>query len=127
MAAARHLRETAKKEAQGRAKLGVEAFAEALLGVPKILAENSGFDAQVPPPLPTFVPSAMHVPAQIECTSRHAHITCLGICCSNSHKFVQYLGYAGIWLQRWAVAGLMPYGAKTMNASRCTLHLRNPH
>lgn len=29
-----------------RAKLGVEAFAEALLGVPKILAENSGYDPQ---------------------------------------------------------------------------------
>lgn len=27
-------------------KLGVLAFAEALLGVPKILAENSGFDPQ---------------------------------------------------------------------------------
>lgn len=48
VAAARHIRESSKKAAQGRAKLGVEAFAEALLGVPKILAENSGFDAQVP-------------------------------------------------------------------------------
>lgn len=46
VAAARHLREHVKKQAQGRAKLGVESFAEALLGVPKILAENSGFDAQ---------------------------------------------------------------------------------
>ena len=27
-------------------KLGIDAFAEALLGMPKILAENSGFDAQ---------------------------------------------------------------------------------
>ena len=34
------------QEAQGRAKLGVEAFAEALLGMPKTLAENSGYDAQ---------------------------------------------------------------------------------
>lgn len=34
------------QEAQGRAKLGVEAFAEALLGTPKTLAENSGYDAQ---------------------------------------------------------------------------------
>merc|ERR1711988_1410770 len=33
-------------EAQGRAKLGVEIFAEALLVVPKALAENSGHDAQ---------------------------------------------------------------------------------
>lgn len=30
-------------QAQGRAKLGVEAFAEALLGFVKILAENSGY------------------------------------------------------------------------------------
>ena len=29
-----------------RAKLGVEAFAEALLGIPKILAANGGFDPQ---------------------------------------------------------------------------------
>lgn len=29
-----------------RAQLGVEAFANALLAVPKILAENSGLDTQ---------------------------------------------------------------------------------
>jgi len=33
-------------KAQGRAKLGVEVFAESLLVVPKALAENSGHDAQ---------------------------------------------------------------------------------
>jgi T-complex protein 1 subunit zeta len=42
IAAAAHLRSTVKKQAQGRAKLGVEAFAEALLGFVKVLAENSG-------------------------------------------------------------------------------------
>jgi T-complex protein 1 subunit zeta len=42
IAAAAHLRTTVKKQAQGRAKLGVEAFAEALLGFVKVLAENSG-------------------------------------------------------------------------------------
>jgi hypothetical protein len=42
LAAAAHLRSEVKKQAQGRAKLGVEAFAEALLGFVKILAENSG-------------------------------------------------------------------------------------
>ena len=47
IAAAHHLRQEVKKGVEGRAKLGVEAFAEALLGIPKILAENSGFDAQV--------------------------------------------------------------------------------
>jgi T-complex protein 1 subunit zeta len=41
----RHLmkfRETVK----GRARLGVQAFAEALLCIPKVLAQNGGFDAQ---------------------------------------------------------------------------------
>lgn len=42
VAAAQHLRGSVKKSVTGRAKLGVEAFAEALLGFVKILAENSG-------------------------------------------------------------------------------------
>lgn len=46
IAAAQNLREEVKKGVQGRAKLGVEAFAEALLGIPKILAENCGYDPQ---------------------------------------------------------------------------------
>ena len=32
---------------EGKAKLGVRAFAEALLVIPKTLAENSGFDVMV--------------------------------------------------------------------------------
>jgi len=35
-----------KTKVPGRARLGVQAFADALLVVPKILASNSGFDAQ---------------------------------------------------------------------------------
>jgi T-complex protein 1 subunit zeta len=35
-----------KGAVSGRAKLGVEAFANALLVIPKTLAENSGFDVQ---------------------------------------------------------------------------------
>ena len=46
VACAAHLREHTKKEVAGKAKIGIEAFAEALMGVPKILAENSGYDAQ---------------------------------------------------------------------------------
>lgn len=46
VAAAAHLRTVTAKTVAGRAKLGVEAFAEALMGVPKILAENSGYDPQ---------------------------------------------------------------------------------
>merc|ERR1712216_688279 len=34
------------REVKGRARLGVQAFAEAMLIIPKILALNSGFDAQ---------------------------------------------------------------------------------
>jgi len=46
LAAAMHLRRNTVRTVQGRAKLGVEAFAEALLVIPKTLAENSGFDVQ---------------------------------------------------------------------------------
>ncbi|GMH32894.1 hypothetical protein BSKO_00728 [Bryopsis sp. KO-2023] len=45
IAAAHHLRTKVKGTVEGRVKLGIEAFAEALLGIPKILAENSGYDA----------------------------------------------------------------------------------
>lgn len=37
---------TVKAGVKGRAKLGVQAFADALLVIPKALAENSGFDLQ---------------------------------------------------------------------------------
>ena len=46
VAASVHLNQVTRKEATGRAKLGVQAFAEALLVIPKTLAENSSFDAQ---------------------------------------------------------------------------------
>ena len=35
-----------KAEVAGRAKLGIQAYAEALLCIPKTLAENAGYDAQ---------------------------------------------------------------------------------
>ena len=38
--------ETVKKAAKGRAKLGVQAYADALLIIPKTLAQNGGFDVQ---------------------------------------------------------------------------------
>lgn len=46
LAASMHLREAVAKNTRGRAKLGVEAYAEALLIIPKTLAENSGLDVQ---------------------------------------------------------------------------------
>lgn len=46
IAAAMNLRQNIARTTKGRAKLGVEAFAEALLIIPKTLAENSGFDVQ---------------------------------------------------------------------------------
>lgn len=33
-----------KDEIEGKAKLGIQAFADALLVIPKTLAENSGYD-----------------------------------------------------------------------------------
>jgi len=46
IAAAMNLRQNIARSTKGRAKLGVEAYAEALLIIPKTLAENSGFDVQ---------------------------------------------------------------------------------
>lgn len=46
VAAAQYLVDVVKKDAKGRAKLGVQAFADALLVIPKTLASNGGFDVQ---------------------------------------------------------------------------------
>ena len=46
LAAAMNLRDNVAKVTKGRPKLGVEAYAEALLIIPKTLAANSGFDVQ---------------------------------------------------------------------------------
>ena len=46
IAAAEHLTQYARKSVTGKAKLGVNAYADALLIVPRTLAQNSGFDAQ---------------------------------------------------------------------------------
>jgi len=46
LAVSMHLRDVVAKSTKGRAKLGVQAYADALLVVPKTLAENSGFDVQ---------------------------------------------------------------------------------
>ncbi|PWS21074.1 thermosome subunit, partial [Enterococcus faecium] len=35
-----------KRGVKGRAQLGVQAFADALLVIPKVLAQNSGYDPQ---------------------------------------------------------------------------------
>lgn len=46
LAASMHLRNVVARATKGRVKLGVQAYADALLVVPKTLAENSGFDVQ---------------------------------------------------------------------------------
>jgi T-complex protein 1 subunit zeta len=46
IAASSHLMKKTRLLVKGKVKLGVDSFAHALLGIPKILAENSGFDAQ---------------------------------------------------------------------------------
>ncbi|ORZ10775.1 T-complex protein 1 zeta subunit [Absidia repens] len=45
VALAQHLTEF-KKTVKGRAKMGVQAFADAMLIIPKVLAQNAGFDVQ---------------------------------------------------------------------------------
>jgi T-complex protein 1 subunit zeta len=46
IAASENLQQFARTKVSGKAKLGVYAFADALLIVPRTLAQNSGFDAQ---------------------------------------------------------------------------------
>ncbi|OAE22600.1 hypothetical protein AXG93_777s1070 [Marchantia polymorpha subsp. ruderalis] len=46
VAVRQYLMNTVKKTVEGRAQLGVEAFADALMVIPKTLAENSGLDTQ---------------------------------------------------------------------------------
>ena len=46
VACSAHLSGTVKKSAKGRVKMGVQAFADALLVIPKTLAQNGGFDVQ---------------------------------------------------------------------------------
>lgn len=46
IACSNFLQSTVKSQAKGRSKLGVQAFADALLIIPKTLAANGGFDVQ---------------------------------------------------------------------------------
>jgi len=46
VACARHLEQKFKEKVKGRARMGVQAFADALLVVPKTLSINAGFDPQ---------------------------------------------------------------------------------
>lgn len=46
VAAHEHLTQWARASVSGKAKLGVAAFADGLLVVPRTLAQNSGLDAQ---------------------------------------------------------------------------------
>jgi T-complex protein 1 subunit zeta len=46
VACAGHLSGPVKKAAKGRVKMGVQAYADALLIIPKTLAQNGGFDVQ---------------------------------------------------------------------------------
>ncbi|KAF8718984.1 hypothetical protein AX14_005154 [Amanita brunnescens Koide BX004] len=46
VACSAHLNGDVRKNAKGRVKMGVQAFADALLVIPKTLAQNGGFDVQ---------------------------------------------------------------------------------
>lgn len=45
IAASTHLQDHVRKNVSGKVRLGVQCFADALLVIPRVLAENSGFDA----------------------------------------------------------------------------------
>jgi len=45
VAASQNLLDYVKKNVSGKVRLGVQMFADALLVIPRVLAENSGFDA----------------------------------------------------------------------------------
>jgi T-complex protein 1 subunit zeta len=46
VACANHLSQKVKKSAKGRTKMGVQAYADAILVIPKTLAQNGGYDVQ---------------------------------------------------------------------------------
>jgi T-complex protein 1 subunit zeta len=46
VACAHHLSHNIKKSAKGRVKMGVQAYSDALLVIPKTLAQNGGYDVQ---------------------------------------------------------------------------------
>jgi T-complex protein 1 subunit zeta len=46
VACAHHLIHKVLKESKGRVKMGIQAYADALLIIPKTLAQNGGFDVQ---------------------------------------------------------------------------------
>ena len=63
-----HLSGTVKKSAKGRVKMGVQAFADALLVIPKTLAQNGGFDVQdvvVALQVRLYFASILFIPVQV--------------------------------------------------------------
>jgi T-complex protein 1 subunit zeta len=74
LAAAMHLKDVIAKKTRGRAKLGVQAYADAMLIVPKTLAENSGFDVQDTILKLTDEREATELAIGLDCTSGEAMI-----------------------------------------------------
>lgn len=81
VACAAHLSGPVKKNAKGRVKMGVQAFADALLVIPKMLAANGGFDVQDAlvqlqvrtPPWRIYLGQTDNVPAYPGGASRRQH------------------------------------------------------
>lgn len=69
VAVSMHLREKVAKATKGRTKIGVQAFADALLVIPKTLADNSGFDVQDSILKLTDEREATNLPIGFDCTS----------------------------------------------------------
>lgn len=51
-----------KDSVKGKSRLGIGAYAEALLIIPKVLATNSGFDAQVCNEFESLLPERKVIP-----------------------------------------------------------------
>ena len=72
LACHRHLMENVVPATKGRSKIGVQAFAQALLVIPKTLAANSGFDVQETLLKLQEEASAVDLPVGLSCSTGEA-------------------------------------------------------
>ena len=96
-----HLSGTVKKSAKGRVKMGVQAFADALLVIPKTLAQNGGFDVQdvvVALQVRLYFVSILFTPSQDILLTRTSkpRATSLVLICRPENRLIQLLKAFGI-------------------------------
>ena len=92
IACSAHLNGPVKKNAKGRVKMGVQAFADALLVIPKTLAHNGGFDVQdavVALQVCTAFGSSWNITDTFSRTSKQKATQLASICNLESHSILQ--------------------------------------